>query len=53
MLDEIKERRAVVIEVTNGLSEIAAGEVVEDAAVWAEVEQRLATLRSGEAHHPS
>ncbi len=46
MLDELEERRAVVTEVIEGLSEVAAGEVVEDEEVWAEVEARLSRLRS-------
>ena len=46
MLDELEDRRAVVTEVIEGLSEVAAGELVEDEEVWAEVDQRLATLRS-------
>ncbi len=49
MLDELEERRAVVNEVLEGLSQVAAGEVVEDEEVWAEVEARLAALRSAGA----
>lgn len=49
MLDELEERRAVVAEVVEGLSQVAAGEVVDDAEVWAEVEARLSRLRSAQA----
>ncbi len=46
MLDELEERRAIVTEVIEGLSQVAAGEVVDDEDVWAEVEARLSGLRS-------
>ncbi len=49
MLDELEERRAIVTEVIEGLSQVAAGEVVEDEEVWAEVEARLSKLRSAQA----
>ncbi len=51
MLDELEERSAVVTEVIEGLREVAAGEVVEDAEVWADVEARLSRLRSARASH--
>ncbi len=49
MLDEIEERGEVVTDVIEGLKQVAAGEVVEDEEVWAEVEQRLSELRSAGA----
>ncbi|MCP4039068.1 MAG: hypothetical protein GY733_19170, partial [bacterium] len=50
-LDELEERSAVVTEVIEGLREVAAGEVVEDEEVWADVEARLSRLRSARASH--
>jgi predicted transcriptional regulator len=38
MLDELEEERAVVHMVLRGLREVAEGEVVDDAAVWKDVE---------------
>ncbi len=51
MLYEIEERSEVVKEVVEGLREVAAGEVVEDEEVWAEVEERLSKLRSAGVRH--
>ncbi len=51
MLDDFEERSEVVREVIEGLREVAAGEVVEDEEVWAEVDARLAKLRSAAAGH--
>jgi len=42
MLDEIEESQAVVRNVLRGLQEVEAGEVVDDAEVWADVEELLA-----------
>lgn len=42
MLDEIAERGELVQQVLRGLREVAAGEVVDDGEVWAEVEELLA-----------
>ncbi len=41
MLDDMEERSEVVREVLRGLREVAAGEVIDDAEVWAEVEELL------------
>jgi len=43
MLDEIEESRTVVRDVLRGLREIEAGEVVDDAEVWADVEELLSS----------
>ncbi len=39
VLDELEEEREVVRKVLRGLSESAAGQLVPDADVWADVEQ--------------
>ncbi|HEX9737099.1 MAG TPA: type II toxin-antitoxin system prevent-host-death family antitoxin [Thermoanaerobaculia bacterium] len=42
MLDEMEEQGEVVREVLEGLREVAAGDVVDDEEVWAEVDELLA-----------
>lgn len=49
MLDEIAERGEIVQEVLRGLREVAAGEVVDDEDVWAEVDELLARHESAKA----
>ncbi len=41
MLDEIEERGEIVRQVLRGLREVAAGEVVDDEEVWADVEELM------------
>jgi|SRR5580700_2561622 prevent-host-death family protein len=41
MLDELEEERAVVQMVLRGLREVAEGEVVDDDAVWKDVEAAI------------
>ena len=46
MLDEIEEQGEVVREVLEGLKEVAAGDLVDDEEVWAEVDELLARYPS-------
>lgn len=39
MLDDLEEEREVVREICAGLREVAAGEIVDDQQVWAEVDE--------------
>lgn len=46
-LDEIEERSAVVRLVMQGLREVAAGQLVDDEQVWAEVDDVIAKAEEG------
>ena len=41
MLDELEEERELVREICAGLQEVAAGDLVDDQQVWAEVDEIL------------
>lgn len=50
MLDQLVEERDVIREILGGLRDVAAGRVVDDDAVWAEVDDAIARREEHRAH---